>query len=172
MRNFLVISLLMLIAACSQSANKMPDTSRMESLEAELKSKETMDTVLGNALIKEYDALVKAAPKDSMAPIYLFKKAQVLKASPGKEEEAVLAFQDIYKNYRYHAKAPEAMLALALFYEEMRLNDRAAANYKTFIATYPSHPLAENAQQLLDLLENTKETEIEMVQKWRKEAKQ
>ena len=53
----------------------------------------------------------------------------------------------------------------------MRSKDLAAATYQKFIATYPSNVLAENARQLLDLLDNTKETEIQMVRKWKEEAK-
>lgn len=171
MRIVILLSLLILGSACAQNNGPLVNADRIEALEAELRSKERMDTTIGNALIEEYDAFVAAHPKDSMAPVYLFKKAEVLKATKGKENEAIDAFKAVYQNYAYHQKGAESMLALALFYEEMRFKDLAAATYQKFIATYPSNVLANDARQLLDLLDNTVETEIQMVQKWKEEAK-
>jgi len=171
MRKTLLILTVLFSAACGQNhPGTTNNLERIETLEAELRSKDRMDTLLGNALIIEYDKFVEANPKDSMSAVYLFKKAQVLKATNGKHNEAIQAFKAVYKTYRYHAKAPEAMLATALFYEEMRSKDLAATTYKKFIATYPSNPLAENARDLLDLLDNTKETELQMVKKWKDQA--
>jgi regulator of sirC expression with transglutaminase-like and TPR domain len=169
MRLVVILSLLLFGSSCKQDG-AVDNTDRIETLEAELRSKESMDTTLGNALILEYDTFVAGFPKDSMSAVYLFKKAEVLKASPGRSLEATLAFQEVYKKYTYHANAPKAMLAMALYYEEMRSQDLAAATYQLFIDKYPSHPLANNARQLLDLLNNTVETEIQMVQKWKEEA--
>jgi thiaminase len=171
MRIVILLSLLILGTACVQNSEPTVNTNRIEALEAELRSKERMDTTIGNALIKEYNVFVAAHPKDSMAAVYLFKKAEVLKATNGKENEAIDAYKAVFQNYAYHQKGAESMLALALFYEEMRSKDLAAATYQKFIATYPSNVLADNARQLLDLLDNTKETEIQMVQKWKEEAK-
>tara|TARA_R110002050_G_scaffold110013_1_gene221889 strand:+ start:4251 stop:4778 length:528 start_codon:yes stop_codon:yes gene_type:complete len=171
MRIIVVLSFLLLGTACAQNNEAVDNSARIEALEGELRSKERMDTVIGNALIKEYDVFVAGHPKDSMSAVYLFKKAEVLKATQGKENEAIEAYKAVYRNYAYHQKAAESMLALALFYEEMRSKDLAAATYKKFIDTYPSNVLADNARQLLDLLENTVETEIQMVQKWKEEAK-
>jgi len=170
MRKTLLILTILASAACVQNQVSPNNSEKIERLEAELRSKDRMDTVLGNSLIIEYNNFVDANPKDSMSAVYLFKKAQVLKATNGKHNEAAQAFQAVYKTYPYHPKAPEAMLAMALFYEEMRSKDQAAATYKKFIATYPSNPLAENARDLLDLLDNTKETELQMVRKWKDEA--
>ncbi len=171
MRNLVSILIIFVSVACGQNKQELANNSeRIESLEAELRSKDAMDTILGNALIVEYDKFAEAKPRDSMTAVYLFKKAQVLKASKGKHEEAIQAFQAVYKTYPYHAKGAEAMLATALFYEEMRSKDLAVATYKKFIAKYPSNPMAENARDLLDLLTNTKETELEMVKKWKVEA--
>lgn len=170
MRKALLILTILASAACGQNKMGLDNSEKIESLEAELRSKDRMDTVLGKALIIEYNNFVDAHPKDSMSAVYLYKKAQVLKATNGKHNEALKAFQAVYETYPYHAKGAEALLALALFYEEMRSKDLAAATYKKFIATYPSSPLAENARDLLDLLNNTKETEIEMVNKWKDQA--
>jgi regulator of sirC expression with transglutaminase-like and TPR domain len=169
MRTIVILSVLLFGISCKQDVAAY-NTERIEILEAELRSKESMDTTLGNALIIEYDAFVAAQPKDSMASEYLFKKAEVLKASNGRSLEASLAFQEVYTKYPYHAAAPKAMLAMALYYEEMRSQDLAASTYQLFIDKYPSHPLANNARQLLDLLNNTEETEIQMVQKWKQAA--
>ena len=170
MRRIALILTILLNVACAQNKPVADNSKKIEGLEAELRSKDRMDTVLGNALILEYTKFVDANPKDSMSAVYLFKKAQVLKATRGKHDEAIQAFQAVYKTYPYHPKGAEAMLATALFYEEMRSKDMAAATYKKFIATYPSNPLAENARDLLDLLTNTKETELEMVKKWKVKA--
>jgi regulator of sirC expression with transglutaminase-like and TPR domain len=169
MRVIVILSLLLFGISCKQNG-PLDNSSRIEILEAQLRSKESMDTTLGDALIVEYDAFVAGFPKDSMSAVYLFKKAEVLKASPGRSLEATLAFQEVYKSYAYHANAPKAMLAMALYYEEMRSQDLAASTYQLFIDKYPSHPLANNARQLLDLLNNTEEMEIQMVQKWKDES--
>jgi regulator of sirC expression with transglutaminase-like and TPR domain len=170
MKIFLLILTLLVSVACAQNEPIENNSEKIDVLEAELRSKDRMDTALGSALTLEYSKFVDAHPKDSRSAVYLFKKAQVLKATNGKHNEAIQAFQAVYKTYPYHPKGAEAMLATALFYEEMRSQDLAAATYKKFIATYPSNPLAENARDLLDLLTNTEETELEMVKKWKVEA--
>jgi len=170
MKSIIILSILLLGTACSHNNQAVNNGDRILALEAELRSKESMDTSIGNALIKEYNLFAEANPKDSMAAVYLFKKAEVLKASNGMQDQASLAYQAVYKTYPYHPKGAEAMLAMALFYEEMRSKDMAAATYKLFIETYPSHPLANNARQLLDLLDNTQETEIQMVKQWKEQA--
>lgn len=174
MRNLLKIAFFLpLFWACAgnSAASREAKLERIASMEAQMLKENSLDTVLAVEMIDAYQDYISDYPKDSLAPQFQQKTAEMYRAYPGKEAEAIEAYRVLFENYSYYEEGAKGLLALALFYEELQQKDLALATYKRFIERYPSHHLANQAQQLMELLADDAKDEIEMVQEWMKKAK-
>lgn len=174
MRKLLAIVILLpLCWACAtnSAATREGQLDSIAAMEAQMLKKNSLDTVLALEMIDAYQSFIEEFPKDSLAPQFQQKTAEMYRAYPGKEAEAIEAYRVLFDKYSYYEEGAKGLLALALFYEELKQKDLALATYKRFIERYPSHHLANQAQQLMELLADESKNDIEMVQEWMKKAK-
>lgn len=144
---------------------------RIADMEAEMKKRNELDTALARDMAEAYQSYESdSAAVDSVAAEYLYKLGNLYRAWPGKHQQALDAYKKVVKEYKYFPQAPQAAFASAFVWEETGDRARAAGAYRYIIKNYPSHPLASDAQNLLDMLQDSKTSDLERVQQWMKEA--
>jgi tetratricopeptide (TPR) repeat protein len=170
-----IVSLFVLtvvVFACNTKSNKLQEEQdKIGVLEQQMQSLDQLDTALAVDLINHYESYITLNPQDSVSPFFQKKIAELYRAYPDKTQQTVAAYEKLISSYRYHQEASKAILSLALLYEERGQKDMAAISYQRFIDNYPSHPLATQARQLLELLQQETVTDIQMVEEWMKNAK-
>lgn len=101
------------------------------------------------------EAFVMVNPKNSLAPTYLARAAEVAKAT-GTYRKAIAIYDWIIEQYPNDRQAPLSLFLKALVFEENLNNiDQARVIYETFLQEYPSHPFADDAKFSLDNLGKT-----------------
>lgn len=174
MRNLLAILLLGALYACqpngamNSSANLQE---RIAAMEAEMKKRNELDTALAKDMEGAYKAVVKdSTTADSLQAEYLYKLGNLYSAWPGKQQEALDAYRRVVKEYQDFPQAPQAVFASAFIWEENGDRARAAGAYRYLIKNYPRHPLASDAQNLLNMLQDAETSDLDRVQQWMKDA--
>ncbi len=169
---FLGLCFLIMTAACAnEDAKRDKQRAEIHKLEVKMLKLDQLDTALANEMLKAYDSYLNAYPKDSLSPRYQQKVAELYRAYPGKRGETIEAYEKLIQEYTYYPEGSNGMLSLALYYEEIQEKDMALETYELFIERFPSHPLADQARELRDLLANENLTDIELVQQWMRKAK-
>ena len=109
------------------------------------------------------DSLVKSSPK------YLMQSGLVLLSGEREALYGVNYLIALTRKYPEHAYAPEALMQLALFFDN-RLGDTEKANtfLSSLINRYPKHELVPQAKQLLELNSQSATGELETVKSWLK----
>lgn len=152
--------LMLFILACTPKSSNTESSSQAQlistlgQLETELRSGEstTPDTNKINTFVQNAEALAARFPQDSLAPLYLFRAAE-LRHATGKWEEAIDLWGKIDAKFKNYQRSPEALFMQG-FVAENELHDRkqAVKYYQTFIEKYPQHPLSKDAIVLMDNL--------------------
>lgn len=145
---------------------KFTKTERLEIID-ELEAKAfKSDTVapkraLANDLMRHYFEYKNLYPKDSVAPEFLFKGAQ-LAMSIDKDRKAIEVLDKLYDGYPEYEKRVEVLNLIAFIYD-YELNDREMArkNYQFLIQNFPDHPYAEDAAARLTTINMSDEELIE-----------
>lgn len=108
-------------------------------------------------------ALLQA--QDSLAPVYLFKAAEIA-AALRRPRQAVDLYEWISKRYAAHERAGTAHFMQAFLLDE-DLQDLEAARqaYTDFLARFAQHELADDAQLLLDNLGKSDEEILQQLEK-------
>lgn len=115
--------------------------------------------------IQAYTAYSQQYTKDSMAPEYLFKAADLYRLK-GKPEKALDIYETIHSKYSDYRKAPHSLFLQGFVYEnETGQIKKAEKKYSTFIEKYPEHDLADDARFSLKNLGKTPEQIIDDFQK-------
>lgn len=123
-------------------------------LESQLResSGTNLDTTKINTFVQNAETLAERFPQDSLAPLYLFKAAELRHAS-GKWAEAIDLWGTVDTKFKNYQRSPEALFMQG-FVSENDLQDRKQAirYYEVFLAKYPQHPMADDARTLIENL--------------------
>lgn len=159
-KNILVIVLLisgLLLNSCGNSSKKL--SQKIQKLETSLFKSNTAfpDKTKMNELLGLYSEFVKEYPKDTLAPEYLYKSANLC-MNNSKNEEAVSNLDQLIKDYPGYSKLPEAYFLKAFIYDNNIKNiEKAKDAYVTFLQKFPKHDLANDAAISLGNLGKTPE---------------
>jgi hypothetical protein len=93
----------------------------------------------------------KTADPSYLKQIEAFHAAMAL-VDGGRLEEASTAFSAFAAAYPGSDLSPHAQFALGLLYIELGNEQRGVKTLRTFARSYPSHPLAADAQQMIEQL--------------------
>jgi len=171
-RIILVLSLAISIGACQTGLDPEKEIlAAMDQLEEQMLALNSIDTVLAADMLGVYNKFLDLSNNDSISPIVRKKIAELYRAWPNKQAETIASYQDLIEKHTYHEEGKRAIISLALYYEEKGLKDEAMAQYQHFVENFPSHPLADQARQLSEMLANEKVSDIELVQEWMRKAK-
>lgn len=160
------------MVSCQQNTVAQ-STSSIAQMEAEMKTKESLDTALANKMINAYLTYADSLPDDSLAPVYIDKAAFILKEMGGRKVlTSINTYNAIVHKYPDHPLAAKSVFMIGFIFDE-KLHDttRALKSYKYFVETYPEHSLVNDAKGLITMLSDTISAEA-MVQQWEAKNKE
>lgn len=149
-RLLMLLTTVALVTACGPSREKMQSEiqeaeSAMSALQYEIDSDAAMQ------LAARYTKYADCFPKDSLAPIYLMKCAD-LQAGIGQTNEAVATFDRIIDNYPDFEELPICYFFKGSTLERAGRMEEAVAVYEEYLELYPNHFMADDLRVLLPLV--------------------
>lgn len=148
---------LILLTSCSDVRKEKLD--KITSLESKLKqdSLKVRDEVAAYNLQLAYTDFAANFPKDTLAPSYLFKAANLtMNMNWGKSSVDII--NKFTETYPEDKRVPEALFYKAFIYDN-QLNDDAKAGecYRIFLKRFPTHAFASSADASIKNLGKTDE---------------
>jgi len=126
--------------------------SRISEMDKTMMEKHPIDTAKVSELIGAYQAFAHKYPKDTLAPEFLYKAAG-LSMSFNRSMQALEIYRAIRVDYASWRKAPECLFMQAFIFENnIRDLEKASQIYHEFLAKYPNHDLADDAQNAIKYL--------------------
>ncbi len=159
----LLIGLLVLGASCSgpneRGQSEMTVQDSIVSMENNLFDNNGAQIKRADAakLIDLYKKFAKENPQDSLAPVYLFRAADI-SMNIQRPVRTIALFNKIMTDYPDYEKVPSVMFLKAFVYED-QLHDleKAKKYYEEFLARYPDSDFADDAEISLKNLGKTPE---------------
>ena len=158
------------MVGCGPSAKKLSEKNRL-ALDGEIRE---LQAILAKAqdankdiesaiqLIDKSQMYAQMYPQDSLAPVYLFRAADVSRGI-GRYDLAVELWGRVNTDFKKFRRAPDALFLQGFTYDrDLERADKARALYKDFLDKYPGHSLANDVQLMLGHLDNEK-SPIELI---------
>lgn len=147
-----------LLFSCTPSRDEM--LNKISKMESDLKSAPKIDSNAVTALLSAYQNFAVKYPHDSLAPENLFKAAG-LAVGFKKGIQAIGLYESIINQYPEYVRLPDCYFMEAFTYENVLENiGKANEYYNKFLAKYPEHDLADDAQAAIKFLGKTPEEMI------------
>jgi outer membrane protein assembly factor BamD (BamD/ComL family) len=166
MKNLLALVTIILaifLVSCSPSHDEM--ITKISKMETDLQVAPKADSNAVNELLGAYQNFASKYPKDTLAPDYLYKAAG-LAVGFNRGIQAIDIYETIIKTYPEYRRVPECYFMEAFAWENVVGNmGKASEYYNKFLAKYPEHDLADDAQAAIKFLGKTPE---EMVREFEK----
>ncbi len=160
LRFYISLSTIILLWGCSskpkgiETATEAQLITSLGQLESQLRqnSGTSLDTAKINTFVQNAETLAERFPQDSLAPLYLFKAAELRHAS-GKWAEAIELWGTVDTKFKNYQRSPEALFMQGFVSEnDLQNRKQAIRYYEVFLAKYPQHPMAEDAKVLIENL--------------------
>jgi tetratricopeptide (TPR) repeat protein len=154
------------------NSNVLPDAEtaliEVQEIEASLLKDEELNPEKGWQAFGAFRAFARNYPGHPLAPGYHMKAAAIARNIPGKALMAIEQYMYVYKNYPEDTLAPQAEFLIGYTFDQA-LNDheRAIKAYGAFIEHWPDHPLAEQAKNLVAMLEKDEDI-LNQLKSWKK----
>ena len=158
MNKNIIISILLLsaiLSGCKPSRNK--SATDIQELEASLYSEQTLtyNKVRGDSLLQMYEDFIARFPSDTLAPVYLFRAAN-LKMTEGDGNRSLSLLDQFMQKFPDHPKAPVCLFFKAFVYENLLRNlALAKETYLLYIEKYPNGEFVKDAQMSVQNLGKT-----------------
>lgn len=137
----------LLLSSCKPSHETL--VNEIEACEARLMELNVMtNESAADSLLALYEKFVEAYPKDSLAPIYLFRSADML-TNMGRTEEAVNQFDNVINNYPDFPDIAVCYCMKGMAYEQNQQYDLAKEAYEVFLNKFPDHYLAADTRAIM-----------------------
>jgi tetratricopeptide (TPR) repeat protein len=156
-KTVLILLPFFLFAACKLGQQDSPKQLQEEISTLEKKLLENKDAGKNKdtalQLIEKTQQYAKDYPQDTLTPAFLFKAGDVAK---GAREfgKAVQLWGQVWRNYENHPTAPMALFLQGYTFDaELHDAKMAARYYNQYLQKYPDHEWAEQARQLLSVVE-------------------
>lgn len=157
---------LCLVAACG-SKNEVPDrdvlVDSIEVMEQSLMNA-SVNTDLQKAgqMIALYDLFANNYPDDSLAPIYMFRSAEI-EINTGNFEVGIATLDSIMELYPGYDDIAMCQFMKGWAYELNQQYDLAREAYTEFVAKYPDHVLAADTRKTIPKVGLTPEEQLEAI---------
>jgi hypothetical protein len=161
MKNYIYIYFALIAAIFYSCSNVKKDTeiNKIKNLETRLYADSTKSVIItsANDLISAYAKFANTFVDDTLSPEYLFRAGELSRAI-NQAREAILFYDKITIKYPNYRKIAYCYFLEGFVYEN-QMNDliNAKKYYKLFVTKYPSHPLAKDANILIENLGKTPE---------------
>ena len=169
-RTFALVFIVLLVqVACNHKPQVDPQKqaiAQIDSLEAELLDDSlAISDQTASAIVKAYLQYADAYPKDSNAVDYLFKASDVMRGMY-RYQDAVRTLELVVERYPTSDKAPTALFyAGFILHNDTEQNHLAIPYFQRLIDEFPEHPLANDARNLMPLLNMNEEQLLEFLNK-------
>jgi len=154
------ICLSFILFACKPSRDK--SVNEIKNLESGLFSEKSLafNKAKADSLLTLYDNFIVRFPEDSLAPVYLFKAAN-LTMTAGDGNRSITLLDQFIQKYPDHPKAPVCLFFKAFVYENLLRNlPKAKENYLLYIEKYPNGEFVKDAKMSVKNLGKTPEQMI------------
>jgi TolA-binding protein len=117
-----------------------------------------LDPHLASQAVQYYTEFAKAYPKDTNAPMFLFRASDIECNAMHQYDQALGMLNTIISDYPQFRKLPICYFQVGVIYDD-NLNDdqKAKEAYEKFLANYPNHPLAPQVKALISYLGKSNE---------------
>lgn len=159
---FYLLPVLFLATACNKGADKAKLSPRdaafhkTDSLEneirASIKRQENPNIPLAMNAIKSYQYFAADFPQDSLAPIYLYRAAQLYEGVLEDHVKAAEIYGEVYEKYNEFRNRPLMMFHQGNAYMNAQDTTRAILYLNKFVITYTDHEFADDAQGLIRMM--------------------
>jgi len=158
---FYIIIILVINFSCSgpQENNTQSILDSIDQMEAKLYNGDDVQINMDNAvdLINLYQKFALENPKDSLAPVFLF-RASDLSMNLNRPVQTIAIFDDLLDKYPNYEKVPSILFLKAFVYEDQLKDfDQAKIYYEEFLQKYPDSDFADDAEISLKNLGKTPE---------------
>lgn len=158
-----LVVMTLLFASCSQSRNKLIE--KIGKKESEMKAITKPDTNTVAELLGMYQDFAGKFPGDSLSPDFLYKGAGMA-VGFNKGAKAIELYETIKGSYPGYRRMAECIFMEAFAYENLQKDiKKAGILYNEFLAKYPQHELADDAQAAIKYLGKSPE---EMIREFEK----
>lgn len=157
----LTLFLSLLFVACGEKKSDPQAAARanVEALEQKLKADpatisgdDRLNDSLASNVVKAYLRFVETYPKDSLAPDYLFKAADVMRGQ-FRWDNAVQVLEQLVTQYPTDKRVPNALFfAGFMLHNDLGQHTRATPYLERLVREYPEHRLAQDAKVLLETM--------------------
>ena len=158
----LILTALIISFSCSGPQENNSETSLQEvidQMESKLYNGDDIQINMADAidLINLYQEFALENPKDSLAPIFLF-RASDLSMNLNRPLQTIAIFNDLLDKYPDYEKVPSVLFLKAFVYEDQLKDlDNAKMYYEEFLEKYPDSDFADDAEISLKNLGKTPE---------------
>lgn len=168
MRPLLLLFVVAVLASCG-SGDKSEDVSasstRIRALEDSLFNSGSFDARKAQTLVDLYKGFAAAHAKDSLAPEYLFRAANMSKTMH-EGEQGVKLYDRIIKEYPSWNKIPDVFYLKAFTMDsELSSKGEAKMAYEEVIERFPNHPFAKDARAMI---ENLQYSDAELIERFQR----
>ena len=165
---FKILMLFGVVSACQTQDGVTPEM--IEELESEIRTSDIVDTPSVIKLESFYEEYRENDSGDSLSPLYMIKQADLVQGILEENMRSIKLYEQFIDYYPEHELVPRALFMKAYVYDEkLEDKDNALRAYQYLIHYYPHDPLAEDARNLVGLLNDTI-SEEERVARWLEEA--
>jgi outer membrane protein assembly factor BamD (BamD/ComL family) len=142
-----------LIAGCKSEKRKQAELIQGNEKILFNDSSKMLNKQLALSQVTLYKEFAEKYPEDSLAPLYLFRAAD-LAHGMRQDREAMDLYRQFLAKYPSHQKAAASLFLVAFVYDnDFHQTDSAKIKYREFLQKYPEHSLAPSAKAALDQLE-------------------
>lgn len=147
-----------LLVSCGP--NREERINQIDTLEKELREASIFaDTVKAEQITTMYVEFADKYPTDSLAPIYLFKAADV-QSNMLHTERAIKLFDRIIADYPDFSEMPTCYYLKGASYEMNSMIPEAKAAYQEYLDKYPDHIFANDLRRTLPLIDMSPEEQL------------
>ena len=152
-----LVVLFISFSQCSRNAHLRQLNAEIIRLQSRLATQPdaTLDLKTAQQLIDRSQLYARNFPQDSLAPVYLFRAADVARGI-GQYDLSVTLWEKVQQIYPGFSKVPDALFMQGFTYENNLKNTCLARQcYKFFLQRYPQHHLRRTVQTSLQQLDKT-----------------
>jgi tetratricopeptide (TPR) repeat protein len=146
------ITLILIIGFTSCTSEKERLANRIAKGEEQLLNDSTkmLNPEIARKVMKDYVDYVAQYKEDTLAPVYLFKAADLANGLQ-QPKESIRLYEQLLSEYPEFKKAPSAVFMIGFIYDTV-IQDKQKAKeyYQKFLDKYPQHPLAQSAVASLE----------------------
>jgi len=143
--------------ATGADSSKQSYINTITAIEAKMKTLTTLDNYNANLAITAYTRFDEKFPDDTLAPVFMFKAANMAMSS-GQYPRALGIYDNICAKYSSFRQVPDCIFVEGFIYDSyLKDTAKAHAKYTEVINKFPNNSLAPQAQAAISALGKSNE---------------